>query len=155
MGQPAKRGATSEKSRFKFADKANVARNAELRKIDLGARLLMREVSYGSLVAAYLDRVVSDDDKTEALQALLQIFIPPATKLGGGILESPCPSVCPSVCRRARLGKIAWLGIGCRGGYFVPLGQPHSSFIYGRYYVTNYRRVCCSKKKSAFTGHVL
>ena len=28
MGQPAKRGATLEKSRFKFADKANVARNA-------------------------------------------------------------------------------------------------------------------------------
>ena len=25
------------------------------------------------------------------------VFIPPATKLGGGILESPCPSVCPSV----------------------------------------------------------
>ena len=25
------------------------------------------------------------------------VFIPPATKLGGGILESPCPSVCLSV----------------------------------------------------------
>ena len=30
---------------------------------------------------------------------------------------------------RARLGKIGRLGIGCRGGYFVPLGQPHSSFF--------------------------
>ena len=57
------------------------------------------------------------------------VIIPPATKLGGGILESPCPSICPSVCRRARLGKIARLGIGFRGGYFVPLGQPHSSFF--------------------------
>ena len=65
------------------------------------------------------------------------LFIPPATKLGGGytgITLSVCLSVCPSVCRRARLGKIALLGkiarlgIGCRGGYFVPLGQPHSSF---------------------------
>ena len=40
------------------------------------------------------------------------IIIPPATKLGGGILESPCPSVCPSVrlsvCPSvdARLGKM-------------------------------------------------
>ena len=25
------------------------------------------------------------------------VVIPPATKLGGGILESPCLSVCPSV----------------------------------------------------------
>ena len=88
MGQPAKRGATSEKSRFKFADKANVARNAELRKIDLGARLLMREVSYGSLVTAYLDRVVSDDDKTEALQALLQIFSSMADITSRIIVES-------------------------------------------------------------------
>ena len=48
----------------------------------------------------------------------------PRNEVRGGILESPCPSVC----RRARLGKIARLGIGCRGGYFVPLGQPHSSF---------------------------
>ena len=54
------------------------------------------------------------------------VVIPPATNLGGEILESPCPSVC----RRARLGKIAQLGIGCRGGYFVPLGQPHSSYLY-------------------------
>ena len=31
-----------------------------------------------------------------------ELFIPPATKLGGGgILESPCPSVRLSVCRRA------------------------------------------------------
>ena len=55
-------------------------------------------------------------------------IIPPTTKLGGytGITLS----VRPSVCRRARLGKIARLGIGCHGGYFVPLGQPHSSFDY-------------------------
>ena len=55
------------------------------------------------------------------------IFIPPATKLGGGVYWNH--PVRPSVCRRARLGKIARLGIGCRGGYFVPLGQPHSSLL--------------------------
>ena len=58
------------------------------------------------------------------------LIIPPATKLGGytGITLSVRPSVCPSVCRRTQLGKIARLGIGYRGGYFVPLGQPHSSW---------------------------
>ena len=43
------------------------------------------------------------------------IFIPPATKLGGGgILESPCPSVrlsvCLSVCLSVRLSVDARLG---------------------------------------------
>ena len=56
------------------------------------------------------------------------IFIPPATKLGGGYTGITL-SIRPSVCRRARLGKIARLGIGCCGGYFVPLGQPHSSLL--------------------------
>ena len=60
-------------------------------------------------------------------------FYTPRNEVRGGILESPCPSVClsvcPSVCRRARLGKIVRLGIGCRGGYFVPLGRPHSSLL--------------------------
>ena len=48
----------------------------------------MREVSYGSLVTAYLDRVVSDDDKTEALQALLQIFSSMADITSRIIVES-------------------------------------------------------------------
>ena len=60
---------------------------------------------------------------TTILRICLSAFIiPPATKLGGytGITLSVCLSVRPSVCRRARLGKIARLGIGCHGGYFVP-----------------------------------
>ena len=48
--------------------------NAELWKVDVGARLLLREVSYGSLITSYLDKVTSDSDRTEALQALVQIF---------------------------------------------------------------------------------
>ena len=61
-------------------------------------------------------------------------FYTPRNEVRGGILESPCPSVRPSVrpsvCRRARLGKIARLGLVAAGGYFVPLGQPHSSYHY-------------------------
>ena len=38
------------------------------------------------------------------------VIIPPATKLGGGILESPCPSVCLSVCPSVRPSVDARLG---------------------------------------------
>ena len=62
----------------------------------------------------------------------MSVFIPPATKLGGVYWNHP---VRLSVCRRARLGLISRLGIGCRGGYFVPLGQTHSIFfwVYGEW----------------------
>ena len=38
------------------------------------------------------------------------VIIPPATKLGGGILESPRPSVCPSVRLSVCPSVDAWLG---------------------------------------------
>ncbi|KAJ8320024.1 hypothetical protein KUTeg_001611 [Tegillarca granosa] len=65
---------TVHRGKFKFKNKDDVPRNAELKKIDLSARLLLREISYGSLITSYLDKVVSDEDKTEALQALVELF---------------------------------------------------------------------------------
>ena len=63
------------------------------------------------------------------LTSAFKVFLYPRNEFRGVYWNHPVrPSVCPSVCRRARLGKIARLGIGCRGGCFVPLGQPHSSF---------------------------
>lgn len=50
------------------------SRNNELWKIDQGSRLLLRELTYASLITSYVDNVVSDEDKTEALQALMQVF---------------------------------------------------------------------------------
>ena len=73
MGHGQKSSNNAEKN-FKFRNKQNVSRNQELRKVDIAARLLLREISYGSMVASYLDKVVSEEDKTEALQALMQIF---------------------------------------------------------------------------------
>ena len=39
------------------------------------------------------------------------IFIPPATKLRGGILDSPCPSVRLSVCLSVRPSVRPWVGV--------------------------------------------
>uniref|UniRef100_A0A8W8IEM8 Reverse transcriptase domain-containing protein n=1 Tax=Magallana gigas TaxID=29159 RepID=A0A8W8IEM8_MAGGI len=50
------------------------SRNNELWKIDQGSRLLLRELTYASLITSYVDNIVSDEDKTEALQALMQVF---------------------------------------------------------------------------------
>ncbi|KAJ8310224.1 hypothetical protein KUTeg_012089 [Tegillarca granosa] len=74
MGTSKVVNSTVHRVKFKFKNKDDVPRNAELKKIDLSARLLLREISYGSLITSYLDKVVSDEDKTEALQALVELF---------------------------------------------------------------------------------
>lgn len=66
--------AGNAKGRFGFSNKNSAAFNTELRKIDMSARLIFKQSSYGSMIASYLDTVQSDDDKTEALQALVQLF---------------------------------------------------------------------------------
>ena len=65
---------TNQKGHFSFHDKNNAARNSELRKVDISTRLLLREISYGSMITSYLDKVTTEVDRTEALQALVQIF---------------------------------------------------------------------------------
>ena len=62
------------KSHFKLSNKQLQTSNSALYKIDQEARLLLREISYGSIISSYLDRVVSDEDKTEALKAMVQVF---------------------------------------------------------------------------------
>lgn len=47
---------------------------SDLYNIDQGSRLLLRELIYASLNTSYVDNVVSDEDKTDALQALMQVF---------------------------------------------------------------------------------
>lgn len=47
---------------------------SDLQNIDQGSRLLLRELIYASLNTSYVDNVVSDEDKTDALQALMQVF---------------------------------------------------------------------------------
>lgn len=44
------------------------SRNNELWKINQESRLLLRELSYASLITSYVDNVVSDQDKTESLR---------------------------------------------------------------------------------------
>lgn len=49
---------------------------SDLYNIDQGSRLLLRELIYcmASLNTSYVDNIVSDEDKTDALQALMQVF---------------------------------------------------------------------------------
>ena len=64
----------SSRRSYRFRNQQLHSRNQEFWKIDQASRLLLRELSYGSMITSYLDTVVSDDDKTEALQALMQVF---------------------------------------------------------------------------------
>ncbi|XP_055999313.1 uncharacterized protein LOC125658470 [Ostrea edulis] len=59
---------------YKFNNKAFESTNSEFRKMDMSSRLLLRQISYGSLITTFLDRAVSDEDRQEAIQALSQLF---------------------------------------------------------------------------------
>ena len=53
----------------------------------------------------------------------LTVFIPPPNEVGGGILDSPCPSVCPSVrpsvCRRHGFRSISQVCFGISISNFI------------------------------------
>jgi hypothetical protein len=59
---------------YKFNNKALESTNNELKRLDMSSRLLLRQISYGSLITTFLDRAVSDEDRNEAIQALSQLF---------------------------------------------------------------------------------
>ena len=69
------RKSASKKSTFRFKNNRLHARNNELWKIDQAARLLMRELSYSSMIVSYLDVVGSQEAKTEGLQALMSVVL--------------------------------------------------------------------------------
>ncbi|CAC5424143.1 unnamed protein product [Mytilus coruscus] len=48
--------------------------DAEFKKVDNSARTLLRSVSYGSLIASYIDVADSEDDRVEACSALVACF---------------------------------------------------------------------------------
>jgi hypothetical protein len=48
--------------------------NIELKKIDSQSRLLLRQISHGVLLTSYIAKVNIDDDRLDALEALLQVF---------------------------------------------------------------------------------
>ena len=69
------RKSASKKSTFRFKNNRLHARNNELWKIDQAARLLMRELSYSSMIVSDLDVVRSQEAKTEGLQALMSVVL--------------------------------------------------------------------------------
>lgn len=64
----------SKKHGFKFKDKTLLAHNFEMKRVDVQARLLLREINYGTLITSYLSQLDREEDCTEALKALYLIF---------------------------------------------------------------------------------
>ena len=52
---------------FKLSNKQLQTSDLLLYNIDQEGRLLLREIAYSSIISSYLERVVSDEDKTETL----------------------------------------------------------------------------------------
>jgi hypothetical protein len=64
----------SKKSHFHFKNRELFLQNIELKKIDSQSRLLLRQISHGVLLTSYIAKVNIDDDRLDALKALLQVF---------------------------------------------------------------------------------
>jgi hypothetical protein len=60
------------KGNFKFSDKNSGVYNSDFCKVHMSARLLLRQI--WSMISSYFDSVRSEEDKTEALETLEQLF---------------------------------------------------------------------------------
>ena len=58
---------------FNFVDKTTT--NACLHKLDSGARLLLKQASYGALMVSYLDQLQSDEGRREVVKNLSELFL--------------------------------------------------------------------------------
>jgi hypothetical protein len=63
-----------DKSHFHFKNRELFLQNIELKKIDSQSRLLLCQISHGVLLTSYIAKVNIDDDRLDALKALLQVF---------------------------------------------------------------------------------
>jgi hypothetical protein len=57
--------------------------NIELKKIDSQSRLLLRQISHGVLLTSYIAKVNIDDDRLDALKALLSTVMKQIKKFAG------------------------------------------------------------------------
>jgi hypothetical protein len=60
---------------YKFNNKTLESTNNELKRLDMSSRLLLRQISYGSLITTSLDRTVSDEDRNKLFKPCLSSFI--------------------------------------------------------------------------------
>ena len=60
---------------FNFVDKTSTTTNACLQKLDSGARLLLKQSSYGALMVSYLDQLQSDEGRQEVVKNLSELFL--------------------------------------------------------------------------------
>ena len=64
----------AKKHGFRFKNKTLLAHNAEMKRVDVQSKLLLREINYGTLITSYLSQVDKPEDSSEALKALYIIF---------------------------------------------------------------------------------
>ena len=62
-------------SQFNFMDKSSTTTNACLKKLDSGARLLLKQSSYGALMISYLDQLQSEEGRQEVIKNLSELFL--------------------------------------------------------------------------------
>ena len=62
----------SKTSRFYFSSATAEITNSVLKKMDAGARLLLRQVSYGALMTTYLDQNVKSEETIKHISDLFQ-----------------------------------------------------------------------------------
>ena len=60
---------------YSFTSKSAETTNNCLRKLDNGARLLLRQISYGALITSYLDELESEDNRQVAIKNLSDLFL--------------------------------------------------------------------------------
>ena len=64
----------SKNQGFRFKNKTLLVLNADMKKVDVQAKLLLREINYGTLITSYLGQLNKQDDCAETVKGLYIIF---------------------------------------------------------------------------------
>ena len=76
-------GVMSSRNKTKSStDRLASTTNACLHNLDKGARLLIKQISYGTLMTSYLDQLRSDIDRQEVIKNLYELFLAMADLTG-------------------------------------------------------------------------
>ena len=66
---------TKSNTHYPFSSKSDKTTHNCLRKLDNGAHLLLRQISYGTLITSYLDELKSEENRQEAIKNLSELFM--------------------------------------------------------------------------------
>lgn len=84
---PSKKKVTNNK-RYTFSSKTAETTNICLKKLDSGARLLLKQISYGTLMASYLDNLQSEESRQETIKHISNVFLDMADTVSRLVISS-------------------------------------------------------------------